>query len=269
MAFHLATLLADIGPVKFVQCDQGREFIEAVLVVLTEWGCGAPLRSAAYHPQTNGMVERGNGMLKTALRHWFIQEKTEDWYPPLQRIRYQINCCIPSTTRCSPYELMYAHKPPSFEGMIVEAPLHNDTLDRVLDEDAAAAGKARPAATGAPPMDNAASLLTSLAAGKPASPPSQPLPSSQLPAADTTVYETEVLDLPPGHAGALNRHMAHELNVGNCHFVRLGGEGGGRCALSAFYNALTPMDYLQLTAAERRDQYDTQTQGAACHVGRG
>ena len=49
VAFHLATLLADIGPVRFVQCDQGKEFIASVLVVLNEWGCGAPLRSSAYH----------------------------------------------------------------------------------------------------------------------------------------------------------------------------------------------------------------------------
>ena len=67
VSFHLATLLSSIGPVKHIQCDQGKEFVAEVLDVLKEFGCGPMLNSAAYHPQTNGLVERGNGMLKVAL----------------------------------------------------------------------------------------------------------------------------------------------------------------------------------------------------------
>ena len=274
VAFHLATLLADIGPVRFVQCDQGQEFVASVLDVLQEWGCGAPLRRAPYHPQTNGLVERGNGMLKSALDHWFIQERTTDWYPPLARIRYQINCTRPRTTQISPYELVYSRKPPSWDGMNVAAPLSPATLNAMLEEDAArAAGTASTSgAISTPPTEAAASILRSMAAGQPTptqpqpAPSSQlptstsqlPDPSSQLPAADTEDYPVEVVDLVPGQPGPLNLAMANELNVGGCHFVRLGGEGSGRCAISAFYNALSPMDYLHLTSAQRRKEFDAK-----------
>ena len=71
-----------------------------------------------------------------------------------------------------------------------------------------------------------------------------PLPHSQLPAEEEQLLAEEcelndenVDDLPPGEAGPLNKATAEQLNVG-CHFMRLGGEGGGRCAISAFSNAL-------------------------------
>ena len=49
--------------------------------------------------------------------------------------------------------------------------------------------------------------------------------------------------------------MADQLNVG-CNFTRLGGEGGGRCAISSFYNCIDPMKFINLSPADRRKAYD-------------
>ena len=257
VAYHLATLLADIGPVKHVQCDQGKEFVADVLGVLMEFGCGAPLRSAPYSPQGNGLVERGNGMLKDALDHWFVQENTSDWYPPLARIRYQLNCTKPRTTRCSPYELVYSRKPPAWEGLELVKPLQDDTLTRVLTQTTSAPCAAGTlTTTDAPPTESAANILSTMA--RPTLSSQLPDPVSQLPAEDSEyVYPDQVGDVPAGTDGPLNKTMADELNIGGCHFVRLGGEGYGRCGISAFYNAYAPMDYVALAGAERRRQYDT------------
>jgi transposase InsO family protein len=279
VAFYTATLLADVGPIEYVQCDQGREFIAEVSTVLLDFGITRAVNSAPYHPQTNGLVERGNGLLKVALDHWFIQERSEDWYPPLARIRYQVNCNKPRTTRFTPYELVYSKKPPSWQG-----PLHPVTLANVM---AAAEVPAAGETSAAPHTDTAASILSTMAASAPAPatvsdtaaasasaptaavpapvavaapPPSLlnpqlPLPESQLRAEEHTVYPEFVLNCLVGKPGPLNKYMADHLNVG-CHLVRLGGEGGGRCAISAFYNAVEPMAYINLTPAQRRGAYD-------------
>jgi hypothetical protein len=271
VAYHINCLLADTGPIQYMQCDRGVEFVAEVLQALEDFNCGRMVNSTAYHPQTNGLVERGNGMLKTALDHWFVQENTLDWYPPLARIRYQLNCNKPRTTKYTPYELVYGKKPPDWEALNSNSswPLNMDTLGRVLN--------GSPPADEAPsPADPAASILTSMANGQPGitepqpspSPPSArsqlPLPQSQLPAeeprsppADPDIYPNVTYDLPSGAVGPVNKAMADQLNVG-CHFVRLGGEGGGRCAMSAFYNALAPMEYLHLTSAERVERLDSR-----------
>ena len=79
VAYYLDALFGFAFAPKYIQCDQGREFVPELLELLTKWGVPS-INSAPYHPQTNGIVERYNGVLKVALRHWFIQEKTEDWY---------------------------------------------------------------------------------------------------------------------------------------------------------------------------------------------
>ena len=317
VAYHLNCLLADTGPIKYVQCDQGTEFVAEVLEALADFNCGPMLDSAAYDPQTYGLVERGNGMLKTALDQWFIQEGTLDWYPPLARIRYQLNCNKPRTTRYTPYELVFGKKPPDWAGLNRPWPLRPDMLERVLNPAAAQAD------VDLSPADPAASILSSMASSQVSTalqqsqpsahvplPHSQmPLPESQLPlqesqlptpaqrwrrrvpapqlpvptpataprqprrlpasaptpppapvprprsAVQTDIFPNVMHDLAPGVSGPVNQFIADNLNVG-CHFVRLGGEGAGRCALSAFYNALYPMEYLHLSSAQRLKRFD-------------
>ena len=72
VAYCLDQLLSVIGAIRYPQCDQGTEFIAETLDVLAAYKCGPVRNSSAYYPQTNGVVERGNSMLKRALDHWFI-----------------------------------------------------------------------------------------------------------------------------------------------------------------------------------------------------
>ena len=98
----LEQLFQETGPIKFLQCDNSKEFMAEVLHRLEDWGMNPPTNSSAYHPQTNGLVERYNGVLKVALNKWMIQERSEDWSTPLSRIVYQLNCTAPRTTRIAP-----------------------------------------------------------------------------------------------------------------------------------------------------------------------
>ena len=295
VAYYMRTLLRCTGPIKHVQCDQGREFVAELLAAVDEFGCGRVCNSSAFHPQTNGVVERYNGVFKEALEHWFTQENSQDWYVPLDRICYQLNCTKPRTTRYPPFELVHGKKPAPAYRTAQLWPLRPETM--AAAQEAAAVREAAIAvleaaaprldSTTVMPADPAVTVLASMASAQagntpPASPPGQqlPLPESQLPlqqpqlpaaelelpssewqlpVEDSDVYPEQVVDLAPGEPGQLNKATAEELNVG-CHFIRLGGEGGGRCAISAFTNALDPMACLNLTSAQRRQCYDKTRQ---------
>ena len=286
VAYCLNQLLSVIGAIRYPQCDQGTEFVAEVLDVLAAYKCGPVCNSSAYHPQTNGLVERGNSMLKSALERWFIQEESTDWYVPLGRIVLQLNNNRPRTTRHTPYELLFAKKPADFDGELnqAEGPLSVDHLTTVLNvvslSDRTADKSASVAGASAAELLSSMAVVHSSGSSSSALPhsqsvlsvPSSPLPNSLLPlsyspgpVSQSLVPAAEYDD--PSHnpdphtdccattTGALHDDMAAVLNVG-CTFMRLGGEGGGRCAFSAFYNALRPMDFVPRTSDERRAEYD-------------
>ena len=192
-------------------------------------------------------------MTKAALNIWSIQEQSEDWYPRLARIRYQLNCNKPRTTKFTPYELLYSKKPPalgrpasaqrSVTGLCAERPSTHCTGPLTLP----------PFSPHWLPVRNCKHHYQSNSHHFPSS--QLPLVSSQLPDTEPTVYQQCVLNCCAGQPSALNLYMADQLNV-RCYLMRLGGEGGGRCAISAFYNCISPMRFINLSSADRRKAYD-------------
>lgn len=99
-----------IGPPKQLLSDQGAELVgqvarEVYLMMHTE-----KLTTTAYHPQTNGMVERFNGTLKAALRSC-IQNKKEHWETYIPHVLSVYRTTPHSVTGYSPYELLYGVPP--------------------------------------------------------------------------------------------------------------------------------------------------------------
>ena len=153
VATNLDLLFQQTGPIKILQCDNGTEFFAEAIQLVADWGIPPIINSSTRHPQTNGVAERNNGMLKDALEDWMQQEKNKAWHIPLSRIVYQINCVAPRTTKISPYKLKNAMKPPDWEGMNWVEPLPYEVVDqlisgaasperisRLASEDTAAAG---------------------------------------------------------------------------------------------------------------------------------
>ncbi|CAF4697586.1 unnamed protein product, partial [Didymodactylos carnosus] len=65
------------------------------------------------HPQSQGCVERANGVLTSALGKWMSDENSSHWSEGLLPVVYGINTRMSSTTKCTPYEVMFGQRPRS------------------------------------------------------------------------------------------------------------------------------------------------------------
>ena len=62
--------------------------------------------SSAYHPQTNGLVERFNQTLQRSLVK-VVNENQTDWDEKLDGILFAYRTATQTSTKYSPFELMY------------------------------------------------------------------------------------------------------------------------------------------------------------------
>ena len=60
--------------------------------------------STAYHPQTNGLVERMNEVVSAALRH-YVSADTRDWVQWLPFVEFAINNTYREKTKCTAYQM--------------------------------------------------------------------------------------------------------------------------------------------------------------------
>lgn len=92
--------------------DQGREFVAKVNdEICKELGIKRSVTNA-YHPQTNGLDERTNQTLKTRLSK-LVNEQQNDWNAFLEDVAYSIRTQKQSTTKYTPFFLMFGRNPRS------------------------------------------------------------------------------------------------------------------------------------------------------------
>jgi hypothetical protein len=60
--------------------------------------------STAYHPQTNGLIERSNEVIETALRH-FVAPDHKNWDRKLPFVEFALNSAYRKSLGCSPFHL--------------------------------------------------------------------------------------------------------------------------------------------------------------------
>ena len=68
--------------------------------------------TTAYHPQTNGQVERYNRTILTALRG-YVARRQDDWDEYTSTLTYAYNCRVHSTLGMPPFELALTRCPPT------------------------------------------------------------------------------------------------------------------------------------------------------------
>jgi hypothetical protein len=78
------------------------------------------LVSTAYHPQTQGLVEKVNGILVDMLS-MYLNEDHSNWDITLPLITFAYNASKSKSTRFSPFELLYGRKPTFPQDINLEA----------------------------------------------------------------------------------------------------------------------------------------------------
>jgi len=90
--------------------DQGREFVNKVNQELFKL-CGTDHRiSSAYHSQTNGLDERMNQTLTTALVK-FVNENQDDWDVHIKSVLFAYRTSKNDSTKFTPFQLMFGRAP--------------------------------------------------------------------------------------------------------------------------------------------------------------
>jgi transposase InsO family protein len=76
--FNIGPILSSCGPPGSIQCDNGREFKGVLLLLLKRHGVKI-INGRPRTPQTQGLVEQGNGTVKDRLRKWKSDNGSSDW----------------------------------------------------------------------------------------------------------------------------------------------------------------------------------------------
>mgnify|MGYP003561719933 FL=1 len=100
------------GPPRYLLTDNGTQFnAKFFLAVCRELGI-AKIFTTAYHPQTNGQVERFNRTIINSLRG-YVERRQGDWDEYTAAITFGYNCRVHSSLHLAPFELILSRPPPN------------------------------------------------------------------------------------------------------------------------------------------------------------
>ena len=106
VAEELIKMFARVGVPEEILTDQGTNFTSQLLTELYRLLRVHPIRTSAYHPQTDGLVEQFNQTLKTMLRKTANQEG-KDWDKLVPYLLFAYREVPQASTGFSPFELLY------------------------------------------------------------------------------------------------------------------------------------------------------------------
>ena len=115
------TMFSRVGVPKEILTNQGTNFASKLLAELYRLLQVKAVRTSPYYPQTDGLVERFNCILKSMLRKT-VTDEGKDWDRLLPYVLFAYREVPQSSTGFSPFELLY--------GRAVQGPL--DILTRIL-----------------------------------------------------------------------------------------------------------------------------------------
>ena len=99
-----------VGLPKSVQSDQGSNFMSHLFQdVMAQLGI-KQIKSSAYHPQSQGALERFHQTLKSMMRSYCFQEKKE-WDEGISLLLFAAREAVQNSLGFSPFELVFGHTP--------------------------------------------------------------------------------------------------------------------------------------------------------------
>ena len=112
VARELLMIFLDFGAPKILQSDNGREFTAKIITELASMFPELVLvNGRPRHPQSQGSVERANGVMKDKLAAWMRDNSCPNWTLGIRFVQWQMNVCVSEATKKEPYTLMFGKKP--------------------------------------------------------------------------------------------------------------------------------------------------------------
>nr|XP_045589022.1 KRAB-A domain-containing protein 2-like [Procambarus clarkii] len=114
VARHLLDIITLIGAPRYLQSNNGREFVVAVIHQLrTElWPKLILINGKPRHPQSQGSIERANGDITKMLGSWMCENRTRDWSASLPFIQFNTNIAYSRDVGLSPYKAVFGIEHP-------------------------------------------------------------------------------------------------------------------------------------------------------------
>jgi len=100
------------GRPDYILSDRGSQFLSALVMELLSLLGTLKLNTTAYHPQTNGLVERFNATIVDMLSAVFnLADPADSWVKYVQPSCFAYNASIQSTLQESPFFILYGRDP--------------------------------------------------------------------------------------------------------------------------------------------------------------
>ena len=121
------------GSPETITTDRGQQFESSVFSAMCQFLGAKRIRTTAYHPTSNGMIERVHRQLKAAL---MCAPDPGDWYNNLPMVLLGIRAVVKEDLQTSPFELVYGSSPRLPGQLVSPAPWKasesvNDLIDGI------------------------------------------------------------------------------------------------------------------------------------------
>lgn len=120
------------GIPQIIVTDQGKDFTSDLLKQISKLLKIKQINCTAYHPQSNGALERSHATLADYLKH-YINDNQTDWDDWLDFSMFSYNTTTHTSTKFSPFELVFGNKA-NLPTSITKTPEFKYTYDDYFDE---------------------------------------------------------------------------------------------------------------------------------------
>ncbi|XP_063865374.1 KRAB-A domain-containing protein 2-like [Scylla paramamosain] len=112
VAANLLDIFLTFGAPAILHSDNGREFVNAIITELSMlWPELKLVTGRPRHPQSQGAVERLNGVIQDKLTIWMRENNSKKWSVGLKFVQWQVNISQHETTGHSPFKVTFGLDP--------------------------------------------------------------------------------------------------------------------------------------------------------------
>ena len=121
----LTNFFTMVGLPKEIQSDQGTNFMSGLFQQVVHQLGAKQIKSSAYHPESQGALERFHSTLKNMLRAYCF-ENPKDWDEGVNLVLFAIRESVQESLGFSPFELVFGHSVRGPLKLLKEEWLQND-----------------------------------------------------------------------------------------------------------------------------------------------